>query len=96
MTLADIDKALAQWESRLSSAAHNLFDLQADPTYQCLSGTGGAPQTPIAGVLRRSTSSRQTLVGGIGLQVEKVMCRGAQTAFPLRQRFVDIRQCHKP
>jgi hypothetical protein len=50
MTLADIDKALAQWESRLSSAAHNLFDLQNDPTYQCLTGTGGAPKTTLSGV----------------------------------------------
>jgi hypothetical protein len=50
MPLADIDKALAQWESRLSSAAHNLFDLQADPTYQCLTGTGGAPLTKLSGV----------------------------------------------
>lgn len=50
MTLADIDKALAQWESRLSSAAHNLFDLQADPTYQCLTGSGGAPLTRLSGV----------------------------------------------
>jgi hypothetical protein len=50
MTLADIDKALAHWESRLSSAAHNLFDLQADPTYQCLTGTGGAPRTQLTGV----------------------------------------------
>jgi hypothetical protein len=50
MTPADIDKALAQWENRLSSAAHNLFDLQADPTYQCLTGTGGAPRTPLSGI----------------------------------------------
>jgi hypothetical protein len=52
MTPADIDKALAQWESRLSSAAHNLFDLQADPTYQCLTGTGGAPQTQLSGITK--------------------------------------------
>jgi hypothetical protein len=50
MTLADIDKALAQWEDRLSSAAHNLFDLQADPTYQCLTGTGGMPRIQLTGV----------------------------------------------
>ena len=50
MTLADIDKALAQWEARLTSAAHNLFDLQNDPTYQCITGTGGAPKTPLSGV----------------------------------------------
>jgi hypothetical protein len=50
MTLADIDQALAQWESRLASAAHNLFDLQNDATYQCLTGTGGAPKTQITGI----------------------------------------------
>lgn len=50
MTLADIDKALAQWESRLASAAHNLFDLQNDGTYQCLTGSGGAPKTPLTGI----------------------------------------------
>ncbi len=50
MTLADIDKALAQWEERLTSAAHNLFDLQNDITYQCITGTGGAPKTPLSGV----------------------------------------------
>jgi hypothetical protein len=50
MTLADIDKTLAQWESRLSTVAHNLFDLQNDPTYQCLTGTSGAPKTELTGV----------------------------------------------
>ena len=50
MTLADIDKALAHWESRLSSAAHNLFDLQSDPTYQCLTGTFDAPKTQLSGM----------------------------------------------
>lgn len=50
MPLAEIDKALAQWESRLESAAHNLFDLQGDPTYQCLTGTSGAPKTPLTGI----------------------------------------------
>jgi len=50
MTLQDIDKALAQWESRLSSAANNLFDLQNDPTYQCLTGTSGLPKTQLSGI----------------------------------------------
>jgi hypothetical protein len=50
MTPADIDQSLALWENRLSSAAHNLFDLQADPTYQCLTGTGGAPRTQLSGI----------------------------------------------
>ena len=50
MTLAEIDKVLAQWENRLTSAATNLFDLQNDPTYQCLTGTAGAPRTPLTGL----------------------------------------------
>jgi hypothetical protein len=55
MTLADIDKALANWENRLSSAAHNLFDLQSDPTYQCLTGTADAPKTQLSGVTANRT-----------------------------------------
>lgn len=50
MTLSEIDKSLAQWEVRLSSAAQNLFDLQGDPTYQCLAGSGGMPKTQLTGV----------------------------------------------
>jgi hypothetical protein len=63
MTLADIDKALAQWESRLSSAAHNLFDLQADPTYQCLTGTGGAPLTKLSGVTQAKVAPALENIG---------------------------------
>ena len=63
MTLADIDKTLAQWESRLSSAANNLFDLQSDPTYQCLTGTGGAPKTELSGVTAARISPALENVG---------------------------------
>ena len=63
MTLADIDKALAQWESRLASAAHNLFDLQADPTYQCLTGTGGAPLTKLSGVTQAKVAPALENIG---------------------------------
>ena len=63
MTLADIDKALTQWESRLSSAAHNLFDLQSDPTYQCLTGTAGAPRTALSGVTANRVSPALDNIG---------------------------------
>jgi hypothetical protein len=63
MTLPDIDKALAQWESRLTSAAHNLFDLQSDPTYQCLTGTGGMPKTQLTGVTATRVSPALENIG---------------------------------
>src|ERR1700733_5632817 len=63
MTLADIDNALAQWETRLSSAANNLFDLQNDPTYQCLTGTAGPPKTQLSGVTAARISPALENVG---------------------------------
>jgi hypothetical protein len=63
MTLTEIDKALAQWESRLSSAANNLFDLQNDPTYQCLTGSGGAPKTQLTGISASRVSPALENVG---------------------------------
>lgn len=50
MTLQEIDDALTAWNSRLGAAAQNLMDLQAEPTYQQLTGSGGLPKTPITGV----------------------------------------------
>lgn len=50
MTLREIDAALAAWNSRLGAAAQNLMDLQADPTYQELSGSGGVSKVRITGV----------------------------------------------
>src|SRR5689334_3086297 len=63
MTLADIDKALAQWESRLSTAANNLFDLQNDPTYQRLTGTSDAPQSQLTGITAAKISPALENVG---------------------------------
>jgi hypothetical protein len=50
MTLQEIDGALAAWNSRLAVAAQNLMDLQAEPTCEQLTGSGGAPKAPITGV----------------------------------------------
>lgn len=49
MTLREIDDALAAWNDRLSAAAHNLMDLQSEPTYQCLTGTGGVAKVQLQG-----------------------------------------------
>ncbi len=50
MTLREIDAALAAWNSRLGAAAQNLMDLQADPTYQELTGSSGVSKVRITGV----------------------------------------------
>ncbi len=48
----EIDEALAAWDRRLSAAAQNLLDLQSEPVYQQLTGTGGFPKTALAGATR--------------------------------------------
>jgi hypothetical protein len=50
MTLREIDEALTAWNNRLGAAAQNLMDLQAETTYQQLTGYGGAPKAAIIGV----------------------------------------------
>ena len=86
MTLADIDKALAQWESRLSSAAHNLFDLQADPTYQCLTGSGGAPLTQLSGVTKARVGPALENVGTLFQCFDLLRCT-IDRAVQLRRDF---------
>ena len=86
MRLADIDKALAQWESRLSSAAHNLFDLQNDPTYQCLTGTGGIPKTPLSGVTAAKVSPALENIGAL-FQCFDLLRRTIDRAVHLRREL---------
>jgi hypothetical protein len=101
MTLADIDKALAQWESRLSSAAHNLFDLQADPTYQCLTGTGGAPLTRLSGVTQAKVAPALENIGTLFQCFDLLRCaidravklrRDLPTLFGAEQKAREIEQ----
>jgi hypothetical protein len=49
MTFDDIDRALSGWNQRLAAIADNLLELQGDPTYQVLTGTGGAPKLALTG-----------------------------------------------
>jgi hypothetical protein len=49
MTLREIDDSLAAWNSRLGAAAQNLMDLEAEPVYQQITGSGGMAKLRIAG-----------------------------------------------
>ena len=40
MTLQQLDEVLAGWNDRLAAIADNLLELQAEPAYQALAGTG--------------------------------------------------------
>jgi hypothetical protein len=49
MTLQQIDNALAAWSNRLAAIANNLLELQAQSTYQLLTGYGGAAKLQLTG-----------------------------------------------
>ncbi|HEX4809890.1 MAG TPA: hypothetical protein VH325_13215 [Bryobacteraceae bacterium] len=49
MTLDEIDSVIAAWNRRLTSAAQNLMDLHALPTYQRLAGSNGQPKAILTG-----------------------------------------------
>ncbi len=42
MTLLQLDEVLAAWNDRLAAIADNLLELQAEPAYQSLAGTGAS------------------------------------------------------
>ncbi len=50
MKLQEIDSALAEWNNRLAAIAKNLLELQADSTYQLLTGSGGVAKLALTGV----------------------------------------------
>jgi hypothetical protein len=52
---AYVDQLLAAWEERLRRVDENLLALEADPTYQVLSGAAGSRQ-PLEGVTRARVS----------------------------------------
>ena len=47
--MQQIDSTLAAWNNRLAAIAKNLLDLQAEPTYQALTGSGGAAKLTLKG-----------------------------------------------
>jgi hypothetical protein len=50
MTFEEIDRALASWNQRLAAIADNLLELQSDPTYQVLTGSGATTPLALVGV----------------------------------------------
>ncbi len=50
MTLQQLDEVLAGWNDRLAAIADNLLELQAEPAYQALTGTGTSAGVKIIGV----------------------------------------------
>jgi hypothetical protein len=49
MTFEEIDRALSGWRQRLTAIANNLLELQNDPTYRVLTGSGGATPVTLTG-----------------------------------------------
>ncbi len=49
MTLGQLDDVLKRWRARLSAVAENLLALQADTTFQALTGTGGLSTVKVTG-----------------------------------------------
>ncbi len=50
MKLQEIDSELVEWNNRLAAIAKNLLELQADSTYQLLTGSGGVGKLALTGV----------------------------------------------
>ena len=50
MTLQQLDEVLAAWNDRLAAIADNLLELQAEPAYQSLVGTGAGAGVQIIGL----------------------------------------------
>ncbi len=50
MTLEDIDRALAAWDSKRALASQNVLDLMDNPMYKQLTGSGGITAAPLTGL----------------------------------------------
>jgi hypothetical protein len=64
MTLQQIDDALDAWNKRLAAIAENLMELQAEPTYQMLSGAGGRTRAHLTG---RTQAIAEPAIQAIGV-----------------------------
>ena len=53
MTFEEIDRSLSSWNQRLAAIADNLLELQRDPTYQVLTGSGGTTPLVLTGETAR-------------------------------------------
>ncbi len=62
MTLEEIDRALADWDSKRTLASQNVIELMDHPTYNMLTGTGGFKATKRTGITEaRATPALKSL-----------------------------------
>jgi hypothetical protein len=78
MTLEELDKALAAWDSKRALASQNVIELMDHPTYKQLTGTGGFTTTKLTGITdTRCTPALKSLneLWGLFVEMGKVIDR---------------------
>ncbi len=90
MTFDEIDRALAGWNAQLATVADNLLELQADATYQLLTGFGGVPKLQLVGETAArvlpALASAETIFQHFGL-LKDVLARAAALRRDVRPMF---------
>ena len=90
MTFEEIDRALTSWNQRLAAIADNLLELQSDPTYQVLTGSGGTTPVQLAGETARRVNPALKPIETIFHQfslLQSVVDRAAQMRKDMRTVF---------
>ena len=81
MTFEEIDRGLASWNQRLAAIADNLLELQGDPAYKVLTGSGGTVPLQLTGETARRVLPALKPIEGIFHQfslLQSVIARAAQ------------------
>lgn len=101
MTLQQLDEVLAAWNDRLAAIADNLLELQAEPAYQALAGTGAGAGVKIIGVtaarVRSALAAIPTIYIHFGLlrsAVDRAMAirRTLPAMFGADQKVAELQQ----
>ena len=69
LTLAQLDRLLADWQQKVDAANQNLIDLSDLPAYQRLSGMGNPP-TNVVGITQQRSSAALTAIDRLFEDVE--------------------------
>jgi regulator of sigma D len=56
MRLPELDALLADWQQKMGTIAHNLYEFCDLPTYQRLMGTGGMPKATLTGITQQKVA----------------------------------------
>ncbi len=101
MTLLQLDEVLAAWNDRLAAIADNLLELQAEPAYQALSGTGGGASVQVIGMtaarVRPALATIPSIYIHFGLlrsAVDRAVAlrRGLPALFGADQKIAELQQ----